>query len=88
MAQVFSLGDARRKKNENNYLDRLNKLSKLELLGEMVEFQEERSRKGRLDKDMRDRGFILFQCLIKAAETKELRDICANYLNHLKSCKV
>lgn len=58
-------------------------MDKLELLEEMVRFQEERSRLGQLTLPMMVRGQILFKALEDNAETQELRILTRSYRRHL-----
>ncbi len=59
-------------------------MDKLELLEEMVRFQEERSRLGHLTLQMIIRGRYLFNALEKASETNELRLLAKSYRRHLE----
>ena len=59
-------------------------MDKLELLEEMVRFQEERSRHGHLTPQMMIQGKILFKALEQSAETNELRLLTRSYRRHLE----
>lgn len=59
-------------------------LDKLELLNEMVRFQEERSKIGHLTPLLMVRGRILFAALEKNAETETLRMLSRSYKRHLE----
>ena len=59
-------------------------MSKLELLEEMVRFQEERSRAGSLNLPMMVRGKHLFRALENTAETEQLRLLTRSYRRHLE----
>ena len=59
-------------------------MDKLELLEEMVRFQEERSRIGELTPVMMVRGKALFKALEETAETQELRLLTKSYRRHLE----
>lgn len=59
-------------------------MSKMELLEEMVRFQEERSQRGQLTLTMMVRGRILFRALEINAETDELRLLASSYRRHLE----
>jgi hypothetical protein len=59
-------------------------MDKLELLEEMVRFQEERSRIGHLTLTMMVRGKYLFKALEESAETQELRLLTKSYRRHLE----
>ena len=66
------------------YQMQINRMSKIELLEEMVRFQEERSTKGKLTLTMMVRGRILFRALETHAETDELRLLASSYRRHLE----
>jgi len=59
-------------------------LDKLELLEEMVRFQEERSKVGHLTLQMMSRGKLLFKALEESAETQELKLLTRSYRRHLE----
>ncbi len=59
-------------------------MNKIELLEEMVRFQEERSEKGHLTPSMMIQGRILFRALEQHAETEELRLLASSYRRHLE----
>jgi hypothetical protein len=87
MSKVVSLADYRMKRKpelENfEYHAHILSLDKMELLEEMVRFQEERSKLGYLSVDMMIRGRILFKALEENAETEELRILTRSYRRHL-----
>lgn len=70
--------------HDANYQLLINRMSKIELLEEMVRFQEERSQKGQLTPLMMIRGKILFQALELNSETDELRILAGSYRRHLE----
>lgn len=59
-------------------------MNKIELLEEMVRFQEERTSKGGLNLTMMVRGKILFRALELHAETQELKLLASSYRRHLE----
>ena len=59
-------------------------MSKLELLEEMVRFQEERSKVASLTPQMMLRGKYLFKALEESAETQELKLLTRSYRRHLE----
>jgi hypothetical protein len=61
----------------------INRMSKLELLEEMVRFHEKRPAHGEMSFDLLVKGRILFRSLAFAAETAELRLLTGSYLRHL-----
>ena len=61
----------------------INKMDKLELLEEMVRFQEERAASGHLTVKMMIKGRVLFRALEESAETTELRLLTRSYRRHL-----
>jgi hypothetical protein len=84
MNNVIPIGQARQNKEDLEYKKFLKSLDKLELLEEMVKFQEERSRVGVLTDSMIKRGIPLFQLLEDCAETHELRTLSRSYRRHLQ----
>src|SRR5215213_8194039 len=77
MSNVVSLDAVRQIRDAENddmaYKAMILSMDKLELLEEMVRFQEERSRLGELTPAMMIRGKVLFKALEDSAETQELR---------------
>jgi Tfp pilus assembly protein PilN len=71
-------------KHDPYYQIQINRMSKMELLEEMVRYQDERSLKGKLTLTMMVRGRILFQALEMNAETDELRLLASSYRRHLE----
>jgi MoaA/NifB/PqqE/SkfB family radical SAM enzyme len=71
-------------KHDPYYQMNINRMSKIELLEEMVRFQEERSAKSILSLTMMVRGRILFRALETQAETDELRLLASSYRRHLE----
>jgi hypothetical protein len=70
-------------KHDPYYQMNINRMSKIELLEEMVRFQEERTAKGALSLTLMVRGRILFRALESHAETDELRLLASSYRRHL-----
>ncbi len=66
------------------YQMHINRMGKIELLEEMVRFQEERSEKGKMSLTVMVRGRILFRALETHAETDELRLLASSYRRHLE----
>ena len=69
--------------DELEYRAKILGMYKLELLEEMVRFQQERSSRGDLTLEMMGRGRHLFQALEEKAETQELRLLARSYRRHL-----
>lgn len=88
MNNLVSLARFREKQKVNrevqDYQELLGRMDKLELLEEMVRFQEWRSKSGELTAEMIVKGLILFPLLTKMAETKELRLLTTSYARHLE----
>jgi hypothetical protein len=88
MSKIISLKAAREIKDAENedmaYRAMILSMDKLELLEEMVRFQEERSRLGTLTPAMMIRGKHLFKALEDSAETQELRILTRSYRRHLE----
>jgi hypothetical protein len=84
---IYSLNAARELKRAEDedfaYQAKILTMDKLELLNEMVRFQEERTQAGALDLPMIIRGRILFQALEKTAETEALASLTKSYRRHL-----
>ncbi len=71
-------------RGEIHYRAKILSMDKMDLLEEMVRFQEERSREGQLTPKMMAEGQILFGALEKSAETEELRLLTRSYRRHLE----
>ena len=88
MDNVISLKAVREKKSrkiqEQTYKARIQKMNKLELLEEMVQFQHARAKEGELTETLMLEGQILFKALEKSAETQDLKDLARSYSKHLK----
>jgi hypothetical protein len=87
-SNVVSLQAARElkqaEKDDYAYRAKILSMDKLQLLEEMVRFQEERSQRGELTPAMMLRGKILFRALEDTAETQELRLLTRSYRRHLE----
>lgn len=88
MAQVVSLKSYRELKDnereELTYRARILCMSKVELLEEMVRFQEERKTIGELTPTLMIQGRHLFSELEKQADTQELKILSRSYRRHLE----
>ena len=88
MNNIVSLQAARELKQAHHedhaYRAQILSMDKLELLEEMIRFQEERSRIGSLSVAMMVRGKHLFKALEETAETQELRILTRSYRRHLE----
>lgn len=87
MSNIVSLNVVREIKDaegDMEYRAKILGMDKLELLEEMVRFQEERSRVGHLTPKMMIEGKILFKALEESAETNELRLLTRSYRRHLE----
>lgn len=88
MSNVISLRAFRALKDieseELAYRARILGMSKVELLEEMVSFQEERKRLGNLSGEMMVRGKFLFKALEEVADTQELKILSRSYRRHLE----
>lgn len=84
---LISLNAARELKRAEEhdyaYQARILCMDKLELLEEMVQFQEQRSSLGKLTPQMMIRGRFLFKALEQAAETQALKLLSQSYRRHL-----
>lgn len=82
MGQILEF---KRKPKENlDYKAKLLGMSKLDLLEEMVSFQEEQAIEGNLTEDAIVRGLSLFKELHRQSETSELRELTGAYKRHLE----
>lgn len=88
MSNVVSLVVVRELKRiqteDLDYKAKILGMSKIELLDEMVRFQEERSKVEELTLEMMIRGKILFRALEENAETQELLLLTRSYRRHLE----
>jgi hypothetical protein len=87
MSNVISLNDFKKQKEmtpDLRYQAKILKMDKLELLEEMVRFQEERSKMGFLTPFMLINGPYLFKALEESSETNELRLLTRSYRRHLE----
>ena len=88
MNNVISIQAVREKKRieqgDPDYQKLVASMDKVELLEEMMRFQEQRSKEGELTLPLMIRGRILFKTLEKNAETQELRELAKSYRRHLK----
>ena len=86
--KIVSLKAVRELKEAENdelgYHARILAMDKVELLEEMVRFQEQRSSLGHLTPQMMTRGKHLFKALEGAAETQELKILTRSYRRHLE----
>lgn len=69
---------------ELGYRARILSMSKVELLEEMVRFQEERKAVGTLTPILMKRGLHLFRSLEECADSQELKILSRSYRRHLE----
>ncbi len=79
---VFKVLNDNRRAN-NAYTRKIQAMSKVELLEEMVRFQQKRSSLGHLTIDLMLKGQILFRAIEENAETEELTILSRSYRRHL-----
>ena len=86
MSNVIDLFTKKPKTSDDkrNWSEAYSHLTKEELLHSMVDFQEERSREGRLTPDLIERGIPLFTILEQEAETEELKILTRAYRAYLE----
>lgn len=84
MSNVINLFANRAVSNEAAYKTRLSTMSKVELLEEMVRFQEERKMRGELTQQMMHEGRLLFKALEDCADSQELKILSRSYRAHLE----
>ncbi|MBC7385010.1 MAG: hypothetical protein H7301_02470 [Cryobacterium sp.] len=87
MSNVISLRAYKALKNSDSeilaYQAKILSLSKVELLEEMVRFQEERKVLGKLSPDLMEKGRHLFRALEETADSSELKILSRSYRRHL-----
>lgn len=87
-AEIVYLSSVRKLKEAEDidaeYEQMIRSMSKLELLDEMIRYQEERSRTEDLSLQMMVRGRHLFTALEENAETREMRLLARSYRRHLE----
>lgn len=82
---IHALREVKRiQQGDPEYQQRVVSMDKVELLEEMMRFQEERSQQGELTLSLMIRGKILFKSLELHAETRELKELAKSYRRHLK----
>jgi hypothetical protein len=88
MSNVVSLRAYQALKDQNAeelaYRARILSMSKVELLEEMVRFQEERKSLGQLTSPMMLKGLHLFRALEDTADSQELKILSRSYCRHLE----
>ena len=87
MAKIISFEAKKKQKallTDPAYERVIHAMEKVDLLEEMVRFQEKRSQVGALSTEMMVRGRILFSALELAAETRELALLTRSYRKHLE----
>jgi hypothetical protein len=70
--------------DELAYRAKILSMSKVELLEEMVRFQEERKSLGSLTSPLMVRGLQLFRALEESADSQELKILSRSYRRHLE----
>ncbi len=87
MSNVISLRNYKISKELNTeelaYQAKILSMDKVELLEEMVRYQEERKSIGSLSHPMMVRGRYLFKALEENADTQELKILSRSYRRHL-----
>lgn len=87
MSNVISIRSFKALRDQDNeelaYRARILSMSKVELLEEMVRFQEERKSLGTLTPSMMRRGRHLFRALEESADSQELKILSRSYRRHL-----
>ncbi len=88
MSKIVFLNAVRENRNSEQvdleYQAKILGMDKLDLLEEMVRFQEERANEGQLTSKLIGQGLLLFKALEENAETVELRNLARSYRRHLK----
>ena len=68
---------------DSSYVAKIQAMSKIDLLEEMVDFQSARNRSKGLTPELIKRALPLFEALAKTADSAELRILSQCYFNHL-----
>lgn len=88
MSNIVSLRAFKALRDNNDeelaYHARILSMSKVELLEEMVRFQEERKTLGALTPSLMLRGRHLFRALEECADSQELKILSRSYRRHLE----
>lgn len=84
MSNVVSIFKNKNAKDQADWAKYFATKDRMELLEQMVMFQQDRSAAGQLTLDLINRGIPLFKALHDAAETQELRILCGSYHRHLQ----
>jgi hypothetical protein len=85
VVSIHAFRELKKSEDEDHaYQAKILAMEKLELLDEMVRFQEERTRIGHLTPTMMARGQYLFKALENSAETRELHILARSYRRHLE----
>jgi hypothetical protein len=88
MSNVVSIRAYKAIKDQDNeelaYRAQILSMSKVELLEEMVRFQEERKALGTLTSPLMLRGLHLFRALEQSADSQELKILSRSYRRHLE----
>ena len=66
------------------YQARIAKMDRLELVNEVIKFNEERYEHGGLNKELIVRGLILFKNMADNAETPNFKEFARTYCKHLE----
>jgi hypothetical protein len=87
MAKVIYLNEVIGRKaleiESAKYQTKITQMDRLELLEEMVRFQQERSSVDKLNLKLLLNGRILFKALAETSVTPEMRLLTRSYFNHL-----
>ncbi len=72
------------RQSQLEYQAYIDSLDKLELLNEMIRYQEKRSEKDELTHELLEQGLILFRTLELEADTDALQALARSYRRHLE----
>jgi hypothetical protein len=84
IVSIKAIREIKEAESDHAYQAKILGMDKLELLEEMVRFQEQRSAVGFLTPQMMIQGKFLFKALEETAETNELRLLTRSYRRHLE----
>ncbi len=72
------------RKTHSEYQLYIDSLDKLDLLNEMIRYQQHRTEVGQLTPEMMTKGMVLFRALELEAESEGLRSLAGSYRRHLE----
>jgi len=84
MSNIVSLSSFRDEFSNPTYSAKIAQMDRLELVNEVVNFNEERYMNGGLNKDLIVKGLILFKNMAENSATSNFREFARSYHKHLE----